>query len=29
VALLFAGSTTHTIANHIGDVLTALKVKLA
>jgi len=29
VALLFAGSKTHTIANHIGDVLTALKVKLA
>jgi hypothetical protein len=29
VALLFAGSSTHTIANHIGDVLKALKVKLA
>ena len=29
VALLFAGSKTHTIANHIGDALTALKVKLA
>lgn len=29
VALLFAGSSTHTIANHIGDVLAALKVKLA
>ena len=29
VALLFAGSKTHTIANHIGDVLAALKVKLA
>lgn len=29
VALLFAGSKTHTIANHIGDVLNALKVKLA
>ena len=29
VALLFAGSTTHTIANHIGDVLQALGVTLA
>jgi len=29
VALLFAGSKTHTIANHITDVLAALKVKLA
>jgi hypothetical protein len=29
VALLFAGSPSHTIANHIGDVLKALKVKLA
>jgi hypothetical protein len=29
VGLLFAGSTTHTIANHIGDVLKALKVRLA
>ena len=29
VALLFAGSNTHTIANHIGDVLKALKVTLA
>jgi hypothetical protein len=29
VALLFAGSTTHTIANHIGDVLRALGVTLA
>jgi hypothetical protein len=29
VALLFAGSPTHTIANHIADVLKALKVKLA
>jgi hypothetical protein len=28
VGLLFAGSSTHTIANHIGDVLTALKVTL-
>jgi hypothetical protein len=28
VALLFAGSKTHTIANHITDVLAALKVKL-
>ena len=26
--LLFAGSATHTIANHIGDVLTALGVTL-
>jgi hypothetical protein len=26
--LLFAGSSTHTIANHIGDVLTALAVTL-
>jgi hypothetical protein len=29
VALLFAGSTSHTIANHIGDVLQALNVTLA
>ncbi|HXA20470.1 MAG TPA: hypothetical protein VN380_26055 [Thermoanaerobaculia bacterium] len=29
VALLFAGSTTHTIANHIEDVLQALGVTLA
>jgi hypothetical protein len=29
VALLFAGSSTHTIANHIGDVLQALQVTLA
>jgi hypothetical protein len=29
VALLFAGSDSHTIANHIGDVLQELKVKLA
>jgi len=29
VALLFAGSKSHTIANHVGDVLKALKVKLA
>jgi hypothetical protein len=29
VGLLFAGSATHTIANHISDVLTALRVKLA
>jgi hypothetical protein len=29
VGLLFAGSSSHTIANHIGDVLTALKIKLA
>ena len=29
VALLFAGSPTHTIANHIDDVLSALKVTLA
>ena len=28
VALLFAGSTTHTIANHIDAVLAALKVSL-
>ena len=28
VGLLFAGSSTHTIANHIGDVLRALKVTL-
>jgi hypothetical protein len=28
VGLLFAGSTTHTIANHISDVLNALGVKL-
>jgi len=29
VGLLFAGSPTHTIANHIDDVLTALNVTLA
>jgi|ERR1043166_3927010 hypothetical protein len=29
VGLLFAGSSTHTIANHIEDVLQALKVTLA
>jgi len=29
IGLLFAGSTSHTIANHIGDVLQALKVSLA
>jgi hypothetical protein len=29
VALLFAGSNTHTIANHVDDVLTALGVTLA
>jgi S1-C subfamily serine protease len=29
VGLLFAGSNTHTIANHISDVLQALKVTLA
>ncbi len=29
VGLLFAGSPTHTIANHIGDVLQALSVTLA
>jgi hypothetical protein len=29
VGLLFAGSASHTIANHIGDVLKALKVTLA
>jgi len=29
VGLLFAGSASHTIANHIGDVLAALKVTLA
>src|SRR5262249_41296879 len=29
VGLLFAGSTTHTIANHLEDVLQALSVKLA
>ena len=28
VGLLFAGSSTHTIANHIGDVLKALSVTL-
>ena len=27
--LLFAGSTSHTIANHIADVLSALNVKLS
>jgi len=29
VGLLFAGSATHTIANQIKDVLTALNVTLA
>jgi hypothetical protein len=29
VGLLFGGSPTHTIANHIGDVLKALRVTLA
>ena len=29
VGLLFAGSASHTIANHIGDVLQALNVTLA
>jgi hypothetical protein len=29
VGLLFAGSASHTIANHLSDVLKALKVKLA
>jgi hypothetical protein len=29
VGLLFAGSNTHTIANHIADVLKALGVKMA
>ena len=29
VGLLFAGSSTHTIANHLRDVLRALRVKLA
>jgi hypothetical protein len=29
VGLLFAGSATHTIANHISNVLRALQVKLA
>jgi hypothetical protein len=29
VGLLFAGSASHTIANHIGDVLQALRVTLA
>ncbi len=28
VGLLFAGSFTHTIANHIKDVLTALNVTI-
>lgn len=28
VALLFAGSTTHTIANHIDDVLSALGISI-
>jgi hypothetical protein len=28
VGLLFAGSSTHTIANHIDDVLSAMKVSL-
>ena len=29
VSLLFGGSRTHTIANHLADVLSALKVTLA
>lgn len=29
VGLLFAGSKSHTIANHISDVLSALKINLA
>lgn len=29
VGLLFAGSDTHTIANHISDVFRALRIKLA
>lgn len=29
VGLLFAGSSSHTIANHIGEVLKSLKVTLA
>jgi hypothetical protein len=29
VGLLFAGSSTHTVANHIGVVLAALKITLA
>jgi hypothetical protein len=29
VGLLFAGSASHTIANHIDDVLQALNVTLA
>lgn len=29
VGLLFAGSKTHTIANHIGEVTKAFKIKLA
>ena len=29
IGLLFGGSPSHTIANHIGDVLRALKVTLA
>jgi hypothetical protein len=29
IGLLFAGSTSHTIANHIGDVFQALNVSLA
>ena len=29
IGLLFAGSTSHTIANHINDVLQALNVTLA
>ena len=29
IGLLFAGSTSHTIANHLGDVLQGLKVALA
>ena len=29
IGLLFAGSATHTIANHIGDVFKALNVSLS
>jgi hypothetical protein len=29
IGLLFAGSSTHTIANHIADVLASLQVRLA
>jgi hypothetical protein len=29
IGLLFGGSSTHTIANHIGNVLRSLRVRLA